>query len=255
MITRSELGRIAELKHLSLRNAERDYLIELVLFSTVDFRRWLVLKGGTALYKFHNLNRFSEDIDFDMVGRRSCLEPLVRRVLRNLERLGMPCAAWEKDEHQNEVNVRFVVRGPLYDGTRGSLSTITINFSKRERPASVQDMFLTASYPEIPSFELSVLGIEEIAAEKIRGVMTRKKPRDVYDLWFLVKRKNTKVDVSLVNKKLRVYGLEFQPERFRERLEQNRGMWVRDLRDLIMGPLPDFDTVVAELTSECEKWV
>ncbi|MHA1185883.1 MAG: nucleotidyl transferase AbiEii/AbiGii toxin family protein [Candidatus Heimdallarchaeota archaeon] len=57
MISRLELTRIAELKHLTIRNTERDYLLELLLYALSDDRRSLVFKGGTALYKFYNLNR------------------------------------------------------------------------------------------------------------------------------------------------------------------------------------------------------
>jgi predicted nucleotidyltransferase component of viral defense system len=253
VITRSELASVADLKRLSLRNAERDYLLELILYSTSDFRRSLVLKGGAALYNFYNLNRFSEDLGFDIVGRRPDLGALVGRILGNLERIGMPRTAWEKEEHRNEINIRFTVRGPLYDGSRGSMSRVTLNFSKRERPTSVHDMLLVASYPEIPSFELSVLGIEEIAAEKIRGIMTREKPRDVYDLWFMVKR-GTKVDISVVDKKLKIYGLKFHPRTFCEKMYAKRNMWTRDLKGLIIGTLPEFDDVAAELESKCKEW-
>jgi len=253
VITKSELARIADFKRLPLRNAERDYLLELVLYSTVDFRRWLVLKGGTALYKFYNLNRFSEDLDLDVTRRRFDSALLVERVLRNLERIGMSGTIYEKEEHRNEINIRFAVRGPLYDGRKASMSRVTFNLSRRERPTSVHDMFLVASYPEIPSFELSVLGIEEIAAEKIRGIMTRERPRDVYDLWFLIKR-GTKIDISLVNKKLKIYRLKFHPKTFCEKLYEKRNMWFRDLRGLVIGALPEFDDVAAELESKCKEW-
>lgn len=253
MIIKPELARIAELKHLSLKNAERDYLLELILYSTLDIGRWLVLKGGTALYKFYNLNRFSEDLDFDVVGRRFDPNVLVGLVLRNLEHIGMPRTSCEKEKHRNEINIRFAVRGPLYDGSRASMSRVTLNLSRRERPTSLQNMFLATSYPEIPSFELSVLSAEEIAAEKIRGIMTREKPRDVYDLWFLIKR-GTKVDIPKVNRKLRLYGLTFHPKIFCEKLYEKRNMWSRDLRGLMVGALPEFDKVAAELESKCEEW-
>jgi predicted nucleotidyltransferase component of viral defense system len=51
MISKLELTRIAEMKHLTIRNAEKDYLLEFLLYSLSDDRRSLVFKGGTALYK------------------------------------------------------------------------------------------------------------------------------------------------------------------------------------------------------------
>lgn len=254
MITRSELMKVAEVKHLSLRNAERDYLLELILYIISDFRRFFVFKGGTALYKLYNLNRFSEDLDFDVVGKRFDIDRLIKRILRSLELTGMSGTIYEKLEYGNEINIRLVVRGPLYNGSKRSMSRITLNLSKRERPTLIQEKLLVPSYQEIPSFELSVLDAREIAAEKIRCIMTREKTRDAYDLWFLLRR-GTAVDISIVNKKLKIYGLKFDLEVFYEKLHEKRNMWVRDLKGLVMGTLPEFDDVATELESWCKTWV
>lgn len=98
-----------------------------------------------------------------------------------------------------------------------------------------------------------MLSIEEIAAEKIRGIMTREKPRDVYDLWFLIKR-GTKIDIFLVDRKLKLYGLKFHSKTFREKLYEKRKMWLRDLKGLIIGTLPAFDDAVVELESKFKEW-
>jgi len=254
MISKSELTRIAEMKHLTIRNAEKDYLLEFLLYSLSDDRRSLVFKGGTALYKFYNLNRFSEDLDFDAIGKRFDVDKITKKIIRNLELAGMQRTLPEKTEYSNETNIRFAIRGPLYDGSKNSISRVTINISKRERPIISPIMkFLVSTFPEIPSFELSVLDIEEIAAEKIRCIMTREKPRDIYDLWFLSKKDIT-LDVSLINKKLKIYKLTFNQKRFIEKVNEKQKMWKRDLQDLIVGTLPEFDDVVVELIDWSKTW-
>lgn len=253
MITKSELTRIAEIKHLTIRNAERDYLLELLLYILSDDRRFLVFKGGTALYKFFNLNRFSEDLDFDFVGKRFDIDKIIKKVLRSLKLTGMQRTIFEKMEHGNESNIRFTIRGPLYDGSKNSMSRVTLNISKRERPKSIHEKLLVTTYPEIPSFELSLLDVEEISAEKIRCILTREKPRDIYDLWFLSK-KGIEIDISLVNKKLKIYGLTFDLETFLEKVNEKRNMWKRDLLDLIIGTLPEFNKVANELEVWCKTW-
>ena len=253
MITKSELTRIAEIKHLTIRNAERDYLLELLLYILSDDRRFLVFKGGTALYKFFNLNRFSEDLDFDFVGKRFDIDKIIKKVLRSLKLTGMQRTIFEKMEHGNESNIRFTIRGPLYDGSKNSMSRVTLNISKRERPKSIHEKLLVTTYPEIPSFELSLLDVEEISAEKIRCILTREKPRDIYDLWFLSK-KGIEIDISLVNKKLKIYGLTFDLETFLEKVNEKRNMWKRDLLDLIIGTLPEFNKVANELELWCKTW-
>jgi len=253
MISKSELTRIAEIKHLTIRSAEKDYLLELLLYILSDDRRSLVFKGGTALYKFYNLNRFSEDLDFDVVGKRFDTDKTIKKIIRNLELAGMQRTIFEKTEYGNETNIRFIIRGPLYDGRKNSMSRITINMSKRERPISSLEKLLVATYPEIPSFELSLMDVKEIAAEKIRCIMTREKPRDIYDLWFLSKKGIT-IDVSLVNKKLKIYRLTFNSKKFTEKVNEKRNMWRRDLQDLIIGTLPEFNDVTNEIKNWCKTW-
>jgi len=254
MISRLELKRIAELKHLNIRNTEKDYLLELLLYALSDDKRSLVFKGGTALYKFYNLNRFSEDLDFDVVGKRFDADKMIKKIIRNLELTGMQGTIPEKIGYSNEINIRFAVRGPLYDGSKNSMSRVTINISKRERPLSFLTKLLITTYPEIPSFELSVLDVEEIVAEKIRCIMTREKPRDIYDLWFLSK-KDVPIDISIVNKKLKIYRLTFDLKTFLEKVSEKRKMWRRDLQDLVIGTLPEFDEVAIKIRNWCETLV
>src|SRR3989344_3824087 len=67
MLNYDELENIARLKRLSLKNIEKDYLQDLILFSIYSFiGKELVFKGGTCLYKLYKLGRFSEDLDFTL---------------------------------------------------------------------------------------------------------------------------------------------------------------------------------------------
>jgi len=248
-----ELTGIAEHKRLELRNAEKDYLLELILYALSEFRRTLVFKGGTALYKFYNLNRFSEDLDFDAVGKKMDSDRIIKKTARTLELLGMKGTLFEKEDYGNEINIRLAVRGPLYNGIKESMSRITVNISRRERPEFLEEKMLMPSYQEIPSFDVMVLHSKEIAAEKIRCIMTREKARDVYDLWFLLKR-GTPIDVSLVNKKCRIYNMMFDREKFIEKLHEKRGMWIRDLKGLVIGALPEFDIIASELEKDSGGW-
>lgn len=111
-----------------------------------------------------------------------------------------------------------------------------------------------SSYAEIPSFEVTVLDTKEIVTEKIRCIMTREKPRDIYDLWYLSKRE-TPIDLSLIHKKLKLYQLVFDNALFHEKLQQKRNMWTHDLKDLIIGTLPSFDEVITELEEWSKTWM
>lgn len=246
MIRKYELARIAELKLLSLVNAEKDYLLELLLFFLSENKRYLVFKGGTAMYKFHSLNRFSEDLDFDSVGKGIRADRLIKNIVRKLTLLGMKGTITESEEYVNETNIRFMIRGPLYDGRKNSMTRLTINISKRERPESSSLKMLIPSYQEIPSFDLSVLDPDEIAAEKIRCILTREKPRDIYDLWFLSMKGIIPV-TDMINRKLSLYDMAFDPDSVLSRIGERKGMWERDLSGLVIGSLPPFDRVFRDL--------
>jgi len=99
-------------------------------------------------------------------------------------------------------------------------------------------------YKDIPSFEVFVMPAEEILAEKIKAIFKRDKPRDVYDLWFLLK-KGTRINLSLINKKLHN---KFNYPFFIKRLDEKRKTWKQDLERLIIGSLPSFEQIKKDIT-------
>lgn len=58
----------------------------------------------------------------------------------------------------------------------------------------------------------------------------------------------------MINKKLKIYRLKFHPKTFCKKMYEKRDMWPRDLKGLVIGTLPEFDDVAAELESKCKKW-
>jgi predicted nucleotidyltransferase component of viral defense system len=108
-------------------------------------------------------------------------------------------------------------------------------------------------YREIPSFDIFIMPEEEILAEKIRAILTRQKPRDIYDARFLLIEKNIPLDMQLVNKKLSIYNLKFDLKEFENKIEKMKGLWQIDLRNLVLGELPDFEKTKKELLDRISK--
>lgn len=80
------------------------------------------------------------------------------------------------------------------------------------------------------------MSIEEILAEKVRACLTRARPRDLYDIWFL-RSKGVALDRRIIVDKMRFYQ-EFRDstpslEQVRERLAPIENEWDRDLQSLI----------------------
>jgi hypothetical protein len=247
MLSYEELENIARLKRLPLVNAEKDYLQELILFSIYsNVGKELVFKGGTALYKIYKLNRFSEDLDFTLTKKLDT-EKVANKIISDLILLNIGAKIKEIREYRNEINVRLLLKGPLYKGSKERQCFIPLNISKREQTLEPKKETIIPMFREIPSFEIFIMSEKEILAEKIRAIFTRQKPRDIYDLWFLLIKKNVSFNTELVNKKLSIYNLKFDFGNFKNKIEKMKGLWQIDLKNLILGKLPDFDKIKKEI--------
>jgi len=69
-------------------------------------------------------------------------------------------------------------------------ASIRIDVSFREKPIiREKTVLIPFDYPISPYPLVMHLGKEEIMAEKIRTILTREKPRDLFDVWFLLTKK------------------------------------------------------------------
>jgi hypothetical protein len=252
MMMRRDIESIATARGVLPRTIERDYLLDACLHEISRSGGDLVFKGGTALFKFHGLNRFSEDLDFTVDTRRFDFDGLRERVSRNYGLLGIGVVSGEVENHQRAVNMEFRLRGPLFDGRRESISRVVLDLSLKETPLPPDRMVLRSAYQDIPECTLHVMSVVEMCAEKVRAVMTREKARDVYDLWFLL-RKGVMLDAGLVHRKLRLYGRAFSTQSLMAAIDRKRARWGMDLGPLLIGNLPDFDEVVRQVTESIKR--
>jgi predicted nucleotidyltransferase component of viral defense system len=90
-----------------------------------------------------------------------------------------------------------------------------------------------------------VLAKEEILAEKIRAILTREQPRDLYDAYHLLS-KGVEVDRELFQDKLDYYDLVFEPDAVVAAAQTLKTHWVA-LDALTYSSLPPFDVAVSSL--------
>ena len=207
----------------------------------------LGFKGGTALYKLHSLNRFSNDLDFTLIYLKLDMQKLLRNIIVGLKDISIYTKIKELEEFRNQKNIKLEIKGPLYKGNINDLSLITINLSLKERPLyEAQQEKIFSQYKEIPSFDVFVMNLNEILSEKIRTLFSRDKARDLYDVWFLLK-KGVKFNINDVNKKLRLNNMIYNKEDLIVRIEEKKKFWEMDLKDIIMGELPSFEKIKKEV--------
>lgn len=246
MLSRRELERLAPtLSRGNVGHAETLYLQDIVLSTlsreTADH---LAFKGGTALMKFYQLDRFSDVLDF--TARRALdFSALVDAAVRDLANYGAAVAERTEESADRSRGARLGIEGPLYTGNRRSLCFLQVHVNTASTASRVRNRRYTPRFPDVPAFDLGVLDEAEILAEKIRAILTRHQPRDLYDAYHLLE-KSVPVEPDLVQEKLDYYDLLYDPDRVLDAARELEPTWP-NLGALTYSALPPFEAAVAAL--------
>lgn len=250
MISPEEIAEIARIKGIKNKGyAEKDYILDIVLLLiSRNTKDELVFKGGTCLYKFYKIARFSEDIDFTQ-KKEINIDSLLKTIISGLSAFGIEAEIKEKRMPYNSVLIAMKAKGPLFRNTPQSFCNIGIDINLKSsieiEPANAS---YNSLYRDIPSFSLLIMDEKEIFAEKVRAIITRNKGRDVYDLWFLLE-KDIKPDSALIEKKLAYYNMKFSISKLEKALDAKKEVWEKDLSPLVFGALPTFNEAKKKILS------
>ena len=202
MISRAGLTEIAKRTGLTLYQQEKDYLIKLFLYNY--FRRFdsAIFKGGTCLRYLYGTERFSEDIDFNITVSPSEFASQVNKIMKEIELVGIKNGYIKKERFIDAYTCEIWFYGPLYKGTNQTQNKFRIDAGKRGGTISEPRWELISSeYPETREhFLIQAMDEQELMAEKLKTLCERGKGRDLYDVWFLIK-KDVKVNLDLFQKK------------------------------------------------------
>jgi len=226
---------------------EKHYIQALILSSLAD--EPLVFKGGTYLWFFHGLRRFSEDLDFTAIG--AIHDDLPIRVSRDLALLGVENNVKDVESNNAGVSFRVAAKGPLNTGEK-DIYYVYVEISKREK-VIMKSMSVKLDIPayQMPIKVISGMALDEVAAEKVRAIMSRNKARDVYDLYYLIKEKGVKFNLDLTNRKLAYLSKSFSREELIEELNKKEDIFERELKGILFVKPPDFN----EAKHIIEDWV
>lgn len=235
MITKETLIQYSKIMGLKPWKQEKHYIQSLILLSISE--KPIVFKGGTYLWFFHGLDRFSEDLDF--TAEEECSSELMKETSKTLELLGVENKTTIISNNERSFSFRVGARGPLNTSEK-DVCYVYVEISKREK-VLLRPISLTLDAPayNIPTKIIRGMDLNEVAAEKVRAIISRKKARDVYDLSFLVD-KGVRFNVELINKKLSYYSLSFSSSDFEEGLSEKEEYWKQELEPLV-EILPKFD--------------
>ena len=208
MLTRRQLRELRS-ERLPLHILELDY-VQAVVLRGIYARDDLVFKGGTCLRKLHGLARFSEDLDFSLasldVGEAEAMAT-VEAGASMMERSGMRAEVKGWRSRREGFLCRLRYEGPLYTGEDLSRGTLQIEMSRVVPFKDPVWTSITSEYVDAGTFLVQAMDPEEMAAEKLRSLRQRRKPRDLLDVWFLLGR-GIRPDRDLMARKLEEVGLE-----------------------------------------------
>ena len=232
MLTRSQIQRLAQRHRIGMQVQERDYLQHLLLSLLYARSQALVFKGGTALRLVLRGNRYSEDLDFNGPDNVDVLRHLWRDVVANLKDFGIQSEV--RNEWMADVGYSFDVsyQGPLYDGRDRSKGKVRVDINRRPETVEAQRELVTSEYDDVRPFVVTVLTPAHLLAEKIRALLVRGKPRDLYDIWLLLGQ-GLQPDQALIERKLAIYEMTFNAEVVDKSLASARADWERDLQPLL----------------------
>jgi len=191
MITQETIQKLAtKYQAPEFPNIIREYFQHLFLSNLykIDGSQNIMFKGGTALRFIYGSPRFSEDLDFSVFNIeshkvRSFVEDLFTKVLVEIERVGIKVELGPKP-------------GPTSEGYYGEASfkiydyppvTVSINVSVRNE-RQITGEIETIANDFVPTYNIYRLPQELLVEEKIDALLERKKARDFYDIYYIMRK-------------------------------------------------------------------
>ena len=182
MISPSVLQKLSDKFQTTQQNINREYIQHLFLsqFYQQKESQKILFKGGTALRIAFNSPRFSEDLDFSApIYNTKIIENSIISTLSEIEHLNIKTNIIESKEttggYFSEIEFSF----------NDTNIPILLQFSKRK--GSDNHETITISNDFIPPYVIFILCREQLFDEKIQALLTRAKPRDFYDIYFLIR--------------------------------------------------------------------
>lgn len=162
------------------KNRHKFYMAQILslIFKDKDLCNVLAFKGGTSLMFFHNLNRFSTDLDFNLLDPDK-LDLAYDKVRAILTRFGTIDAEAKK----------------LYD------PVLVLNYGNGERMLKVE--ISVRQYPNhyemrsLAGTDIRVMVMSDMFAHKLCAMGERFSPRDIYDVWFFLQN-HTEINEEIV---------------------------------------------------------
>ena len=169
------ISKIRKESHKNIALAQ-DVLVE----ETIKIIPSTIFHGGTCIWRCYGGKRFSEDLDFYFPQNRN----LIEKLFQSLENKGF------------EIRKKKISDRSVYSELRYSRVSIRLEATFQ----SIKRVLL--DYEKVDGTVISLYGltVEQLLNEKIDAYLSRKKIRDIYDIFFLIRLVG---NVSLIDKNIK----------------------------------------------------
>lgn len=153
-----------------------------LIFKDKELSNVLGFKGGTALMFFHNLPRFSTDLDFNLldVNMQDMVYEKVRKIIMRFGTI---------DDEAKKLY------GPI----------LVLNYGKGERMLKVE--ISNRQYDNhyetftLAGTDIRVLSVPDMFAHKLCAMGKRLSPRDVFDVWFFLQKLHASINENIIRER------------------------------------------------------
>jgi len=258
MIDYLQVQRLAIKNNVPPEIIEKDYLIELLLFyfsKNNSLCENLVFRGGTALKKVYFPEyRFSEDLDFVIDSKKeiNVYQDIIIQILRKISS-DYPIKIDKRSMFEKDRLQLFIIYDIIPD-IKG-IKELKVDILKDYYIPKHERKRLIFTYPEFENKNsiLETYALESVICDKIGRILdVDNEPRDLYDLWYLLK---LNLDIKIIRKEFKnKYGYEIIiPNLLREIVKDDyKQNWENRLIHQIFD-LPDFNMLIKDLNSMIKK--
>ena len=183
MISYDKIKELSTRSQTNEQNIRREYFQHLFLSNLFSQNSCadIFFKGGTALRLVYKSPRYSEDLDFSTHSMDSTkAEALVENTLLEIERIGVDTNIAESK--LTPGGYLGIARFNAWGFEMGLKIEISV---RDEHPTG---MLTTLENDYIPSYAINVLDQTTVTFEKVSALLTRSKPRDFYDFYYLLRK-------------------------------------------------------------------
>lgn len=228
MLSRETTQKLAAKYQTTEQNIFREYFQHLFLayFYQRKETETVYFKGGTALRIIYQSPRFSEDLDFSASLKN--IDLIEEAVLETLSEIEKEAIGTEIAESKETSGGYLAVINFEHNG---QVIAIQLEISFRQENEEGEVVSIASDF--MPIYTIQQLRREKLIDEKLEALLSRKKPRDFYDLYFILRANLLSVEKRPILEKileiLEKSDIYFERE-LREFLPQNQWGIIRNFK-------------------------